>query len=1538
MRVERLRNRQLGALLCLFLPLLGAAQAASQTTPAAAPAFTLAAGTYSSAQTVGITDTTPGAIVYFTVTGIVPASPSAAYAGPIAVLQTETINAFAIAPGYSRSATVSAAYTIAPQAAAPLFNVAAGTYISVQTVGITAATPGASIYYTITGILPPIPSQLYTGPVTISSSETIHAIALAPGYSRSPSVSASYTITLPAAAPQLTPPGGTYLAPQAVGIVNPTPGGQIFYTTDGTVPTASSRPYTAPIAVTASQTIRAVAIAPGYSQSAVAQGTFSIEGPLGISAPSALPPAYVGATYSAVIVASGQGPNYTWTVNGTPVATNGSPMAIGNGIAVASNGNYSLLIGGVPTSTGTVPLTAAVTDNYTGTQAGPVTVSIPVSFPVAPSLPAPNPPTLGLAVAHESYMGYLSVSGGVPPYSWTVSGLAGTMSASAGTPIATLAGNGLPGWSGDGGPATAAQIEDFGGIAVDAMGNVYFSDSISSRVRMITPAGTISTVAGTGTPGYNGDNMPAAQSQLNSPMGLAVDRAGNLFIADTANERIRVVSALTGQIATVAGTGTAGSSGDGLAATSAQLNAPAGVALDCQGNLYIADSGNARVREVVAMTGAMATVAGTGSAGFSGDGGAAINAQLNRPWAVAADSEGNIYVADLAGTTGASATDGRIREITVSGAIRTVAGIGPAGYNGDGIAAIEAALSNPAGIAIDASGNLLIADAGNNRIRMVTPAGIISTVAGAGSTTYNGDGIAAIGASLDNPQGVATDLAGNLYIADQNSRIRTVRAPSMNSILAITGTPSAPGTIAFQASVQDATGAAAGPVSYSINVTAPLPLSLPAPNPITLPSAVAGQPYSGSIVASGGVPNYAWSANGGQVAANGKAISLPGGITISANGGNTLSIGGTPTSAGAITLWVGVKDGMGHTSATVVYTIDVMSAPGSQVSGQVNFVNCGAPAAGVTVKLNTTPTQVISTDGNGQFEFENVPNGTFTLTPSVPAPESVFYPASETVTVNGGTVNGANFQAAIGYLVSGNVGYTDGIGGRIYLKLVNGSCPEATLGTSIPSAQGFYIRSVQPGVYTIQAWQDETGYGGMNAEDPAVTIPNLVVGSANLTNVSFSFVQPAPVTVASPPQILFGGGVSGGAVLGYQPILVNGVEQASSYTVQWSTSSSFATITGSRSMNACGSNGTAVWMLDSLPSRSVYYFRAQGVAGNSTGPWSGTFGPVTIGPASVGNTVSGTVTFSGPAGGILYVGFRDVVTGKAYVTWVLDPVSPQAYTLKVPTGSNYAMFAVIDENEDGLADNGDINGLNNDAVRAISGNTTVNVTLPASNAVRVTTQHLRLQGESGAEDSYSLAFDVFTPNLIPLAVTLESGPNVLAPMDIGNCLSCSAGPDNFWLNIGGAVPNVGDTYMVEIVDSIGRSNADPGWGVGPTVIVPAAVTGVVNAFASNLLPTDPGAGATPSFSWTDPPNASSYTYQFTLWDASGNLVWQIPSLDSQSAGFSSAVTSIAWGVDPTGSSNPPSVSSLAAGEQYFWEISAQDSNGNESTMQANFQP
>jgi uncharacterized protein (TIGR03437 family) len=365
--------------------------------------------------------------------------------------------------------------------------------------------------------------------------------------------------------------------------------------------------------------------------------------------------------------------------------------------------------------------------------------------------------------------------------------------------LTRVTGAGTPGYSGDGGPAVAAQLNFPLGVAVDSSGNVYVADGNNNRIREISADGRMSTVAGNGAQGYSGDGKPATSASLSYPYAVAVDSGGALYIADYGNNCIRKVS-VGGTISTVAGTGVQGSAGAGGPATSAQLNEPTGVAADSSGNLYIADSGNSLIRKVDT-TGTISTfasypwpmgvavdgpgnvyliannsvyklnsigggnrVAGNGTGGYSGDGGPASIAQLSNPLGLAVDASGTLYIADD--------YNGRLRKVS-AGIITTVEG----GGTGDGGPGSFGQLNRPGTVARDSQGNVYINDSANYRIRRIAPNGTISTVAGTGVSGYSGDGKAASAAQLNlsTASGLALDASGNLYIADSgNGRVRKV--------------------------------------------------------------------------------------------------------------------------------------------------------------------------------------------------------------------------------------------------------------------------------------------------------------------------------------------------------------------------------------------------------------------------------------------------------------------------------------------------------------------------------------------------------------------------------------------------------------------------------------------------------------------------------------------------------------------------------------------------------------------------------------------
>jgi NHL repeat len=330
--------------------------------------------------------------------------------------------------------------------------------------------------------------------------------------------------------------------------------------------------------------------------------------------------------------------------------------------------------------------------------------------------------------------------------------------------IFTVAGIGAASFGGDNGPAAAAQLNSPRGVAATADGGYLIADTTNNRVRLVSPAGIITTVAGNGTPGSGGDGGPATDAELNGPEHVVATADGGFLIADTTNNRIRRVSP-AGTITTVAGTGTAGPAGDGGPAVDAQLNAPRAVAATADGGFLIADMNNNRIRRV-SPAGIITTVAGTTN-GFGGDGGPAVDAQLNFPRGVAATSDGGFLIADTNSV--------RVRRVSPQGIITTVAGNGSPGFAGDGGPAIAAPLFGPVGVAATPDGGFLLVD--DNRVRRVSAAGLITTVAGTGTANFGGDGGPASNALISAPTGVAVTADGGFLIADTgNNRVRFVDA------------------------------------------------------------------------------------------------------------------------------------------------------------------------------------------------------------------------------------------------------------------------------------------------------------------------------------------------------------------------------------------------------------------------------------------------------------------------------------------------------------------------------------------------------------------------------------------------------------------------------------------------------------------------------------------------------------------------------------------------------------------------------------------
>ncbi len=446
-----------------------------------------------------------------------------------------------------------------------------------------------------------------------------------------------------------------------------------------------------------------------------------------------------------------------------------------------------------------------------------------------------------------------------------------------GQTITTFAGN-QPlgaGYSGDGGLATAGQLNKAKSVALDDSGNVYITDNYNNIIRKVNTSGAINTLTGAISPGFSGDGMNFTFGMYDRPNYIVLDANNNIYISDPNNQRIRMINSSTGILTTIAGNGTAGYSGDGGPATAAEINYPASIAVDATGNLFIADQNNNVIRKVDG-SGIITTVAGTGNTGYSGDGSPATATDMGFPYGLAFDNNGTLHVSLY--------YEAKVLKIeNLTNVVTTVAG-STFGYSGDGGPAIAAEMSGPWGIAFDYANNLYIADFENERVRKVNTSGIISTIAGTGSIGFTGDGGPATAARLSGPTDVRVGPDGSVYIAEYNNHI----------VRRIVGTAT---------NLPVFTSGAAQTMTLCVNAAA-----TPVNTQLAVSDADAGQPLTWTV----------W-----QAPLHG---TLTAAYTATATGSTITPTGLTymPTAAytGTDSFKVRVFDGTGYDSTTVVVTVN----------------------------------------------------------------------------------------------------------------------------------------------------------------------------------------------------------------------------------------------------------------------------------------------------------------------------------------------------------------------------------------------------------------------------------------------------------------------------------------------------------------------------------------------------------------------------------------------------------------------------------------
>ena len=616
--------------------------------------------------------------------------------------------------------------------------------------------------------------------------------------------------------------------------------------------------------------------------------------------------------------------------------------------------------------------------------------------------------------------------------------------------ITTIAGNGTPGFTGDGGQATAAELYNPSSIALAGPGNIYIADRMNNRIRVISSAGIITTIGGSGVSGYTGDGGSATMAALYQPMSATTDQAGNTYMTFYFNNYIRKVSS-TGIITTIAGSTAAGYGGDGGPAAGATFTSCWGTTTDAYGNFYIADQWNHRIRKI-SPAGIITTVAGSGTEGFCGDGGPATLACLYCPNSVAIDAMGNMYIADC--------FNNRVRKVNTAGIITTIAGTGAAGSLGDGGPATAAQLYTPGSVAVDAAGTLFIGDAANYKIRKIDNAGIITTIAGTGINSYSGDGGPATAAEIGQPFTVAVDSFENVYLADHNNnRVRKISSgiciggtiALSNPLPGGTWSSSAPSIATVGATTGFVTGISAGVafMTYTTGSSTYLSSVTVSQNPSAGTIICADSVCTGSSISlTDGISGGSWlSANtSGVISAANLTGVLPGTDTIYYVNINSCGVASTSKIISIVpAATAGVISGPGIVCAGSSISLTETIAGGIWSAANTLASVTGGTVTGLSAGIDTIKYTITNYCGlsmaSRPVTVNPLPNAG-----SISGPSSVCAGATISLseTVTGGTWSAVNALASVaGGTITGILAGTDTIN-----YLVTNSC--GTAETSIP--------------------------------------------------------------------------------------------------------------------------------------------------------------------------------------------------------------------------------------------------------------------------------------------------------------------------------------------------------------------------------------------------------------------------------------------------------------------------------------------------------